>query len=65
MSGLLISRAMTCLTFFAFAFAIWPTPYTYQKVSRHVVRSKGVTVEEVWKINRLTGHACIVVPREE
>ena len=46
---------------------IWPTPYRYEKVSRparvrpHDHEWKWVTVQEVYRINRFTGTAKLVV----
>jgi hypothetical protein len=58
--------AMVCGTVLLFGFFIWPTPYRYEKVSRPWYTGPK---QEVYRINRFTGHTEKVVdpcpPKEQ
>lgn len=43
-----------CATVLAWGLFVWPTPYRYEKVTRPF--HNGQHFEEVYRVNRLTGH---------
>lgn len=57
-STTIVVTAIVCATFLVIAIFIWPTPYTYEIVTRPFYNR---TKQEVYRINRFTGHSETVI----
>lgn len=55
---IVVVTAILCITALLWGLFIWPTPYTYEKVSRPWYQG---TKQEVYRVNRFTGDATKVV----